>query len=353
MFENGLENKRDITIFSLHDSKDDAKENIYFPSELFRGFSANRFTFIRSAIQKSIDCEIVILSHINLLIIGWMIKKISPHTRVYIFAHGIEIGNISIRKRKMFACCDKIICVSRFTLERIIQMHSIEKQKLEVLNNCLDPFLPAPATTKEILDLREKYGFGENELILFTLARLAAKERYKGYDTVIHTLTALKKNYPLIRYVIGGKYDLEEKKYLDELITETGLQENVFITGFIDEKDLPAWYAAADIFVMPSREEGFGLVFIEAMYYGLPVIAGNRDGSADALCNGELGLLVDPLNREEITAAILQIAGNKSAFIPDREKLLLNFGYQPYRRKLETILFGSTTVQAESIVSMA
>ena len=94
----------------------------------------------------------------------------------------------------------------------------------------------------------------------------------------------------------------------------------------------------ADIYVMPSMKEGFGIVFIEAMNYGLPVIAGNKDGSVDALLNGELGLIVNPLEINEIKIAIEKMIKNKSLFIPDRSKLMTNFSYESYKLKFETIL---------------
>ena len=89
---------------------------------------------------------------------------------------------------------------------------------------------------------------------------------------------------------------------------------------------------------MPSYGEGFGIVFIEAMYYGLPVIAGNKDGSVDALLNGKLGLLVNPDKPEEITLAIKKVIDNKSAFKPDYNLLMQNFSYKVYKEKIEAAL---------------
>jgi glycosyltransferase involved in cell wall biosynthesis len=74
------------------------------------------------------------------------------------------------------------------------------------------------------------------------------------------------------------------------------------------------------------------------MYYGLPVIAGNKDGSVDALCNGELGLLVDPLDTVAIETAIEKILINKNAFMPNRELLMKHFSYEQYKLQLELIL---------------
>jgi glycosyltransferase involved in cell wall biosynthesis len=85
---------------------------------------------------------------------------------------------------------------------------------------------------------------------------------------------------------------------------------------------------------MPSEKEGFGIVFIEAMFYGIPVIAGNIDGSVDALLDGELGSLVNPNNKEEIIGAVKKIATNRPAHLPDHKKLEQHFGYRGYKEKL-------------------
>ena len=116
-----------------------------------------------------------------------------------------------------------------------------------------------------------------------------------------------------------------------------GLKDTVIFTGFIAEEELPAYYKLATIFVMPSKKEGFGIVFTEAMFYGLPVIGGNKDGSVDALCNGELGLMVDPDNITEIIAAIIKVLDNRNAYLPDYDKLMRHFGYTAYKEKLRKV----------------
>ena len=94
----------------------------------------------------------------------------------------------------------------------------------------------------------------------------------------------------------------------------------------------------ADLYVMPSTKEGFGIVFIEAMYYGLPVIACNKDGSADALLNGKLGLLIEPNSAREIELAVNKIINNVDAYKPNHNLLMENFGYDAYKKKLDKIL---------------
>ena len=322
----------------MYDKQQDAFNNRYFPAENFRGFGINKLRFITEMVQAGSKSDVVILSHINLLLVGWLIKKIAPRTKIILLAHGIEIWYpLNARKRKMLQHCDKILAVSSYTRNKIMEVHGLPKEKCAVLNNCLDPFLPLPSLHKKNEALLKKYGFTATDTILMTLTRLSSKERYKGYDKVIEAIANLKIKYPHVKYLIAGSYDSREKAFVDTLINKLEIQNVVVMPGYIPDEELEDHFAMSDMYVMPSRKEGFGIVFIEAMYYGLPVIAGNIDGSADALLHGELGQLVNPDNVEEITIAIANVLENKTSFIPDRNLLMQHFSYEVYKEKLEDI----------------
>jgi len=172
-----------------------------------------------------------------------------------------------------------------------------------------------------------------------TLTRLAARERYKGYDVVIESLQNLRQTNPNLKYLIVGKYDHKEKSRLDKMIAKAGLKEHVIFAGFVADEELADHFNLADIYIMPSEKEGFGIVFIEAMYYNKPVIAGNKDGSTDALLGGKLGLLVNPESIEEVSAAIMRMIKDKEQYLPDRKLLMGNFSYPVYKEKWRDILF--------------
>lgn len=340
LYEFTLTGNAAVGIYSMYDKQSDAAENIYFPSELLRGFSESKVWFIIRSVLKGIKQDTIIMSHINLLLVGWLIKKLSPRTKIVLFAHGIEVWNeLSFFKKRAISCCDVIIPVSNFTSEKIQRLHHVAGDKCKVLNNCLDPFLPLGKEFIEDTDLRVKYGFNKDDKVLLTLSRLSSKERYKGYDRVLEAMVELKEKYPSLKYLLAGSYDEKEKAYLDNLIEKLDLRNVVKIPGFIPEEDLVAHFRMADIYVMPSMKEGFGIVFIEAMNYDLPVIAGNIDGSVDALCNGELGILVDPLSAVAVEKAIDSILQNKDAYKADRKLLLQHFSYTQYKKKIEKILF--------------
>ena len=338
-YEYGLENGSGIHIMSMHDQNKAADNNVYFPKEIFSGFAANKIDFVVEAVSRGCMADVVVISHINLLIAGWFIKKAKPSTKIILIAHGIEIwGELKWSKKNMLSACDEILCVSQFTADKIGAFHNIPASKITVLNNCIDPFLPLPNAGFSEPSLREKYGIAKDDIVLFTLSRLSGRDRYKGYDFVLQAMVSLLKNNKKIKYLLAGSGTNSEKKYIHDLVSENGLSNNVILTGYISEEELREHFLMADIYVMPSTKEGFGIVFIEAMYYGLPVIAGNVDGSTDALLNGKLGLLIEPKNAAAITQAVEKMIVNKVAYIPNHALLMNHFGYDSYKRKLENVL---------------
>ncbi len=325
-------NKR-IKIYSMHDQQSSASDNLYFPMEIFTGFSVHKIRFMRQAVMQGRKSKVIILSHINLLLAAWLIKKLNPSVKIVLFAHGIEVWDpMSNFKRRMLDCCDEIVSVSEYTRNKITDVHKIPAAKCSVLNNCLDPYLPFLKNVVVNPALKKKYNFQDGDKILFTLTRLAARERYKGYDKVMEALVKIERSN--VKYLIAGNYDTEEKEYIDDVIRRLQLKDRVVLAGFIPEEDVAAHFAMSDCYVMPSVKEGFGIVFIEAMYYGLPVIAGNADGSVDALKYGELGLLVNPYNVSEIKDAIEKVLNNKKEFLPDHNILLAHFSYDSYKLKM-------------------
>ena len=324
---------------SMHDDVQEADENIYFPAEIFSGFGARKTLFVINAVKQGRNAEVVLISHINLMLAGWLIKKINPSAKIMLMAHGIEIwGELNQFKRTLLNCCDKILCVSNYTLETIAAKHSLQKSKLAVLNNCLDPFLNNQQKNVEDINFRKKYFFNADDIVLLTLTRLSDKDRYKGYDAVLEAMINLVGQNKHIKYLLAGGYSANEKLFIEKLIKNNGLQNNVVLAGYVPEDELATHFLMADLYVMPSTKEGFGIVFIEAMYYGLPVIAGNTDGSTDALLNGKLGLLIQPNNPQEIEFAVNKIINNKNIYKPNYQLLMENFSYNAYKKKLEKIL---------------
>lgn len=336
-----LKNNWNFELWSAYDKQDDLMAQ-YLPSTNFKGFGVNRAGFVLETIGHSTKPHVAILSHINLAIIGLLIKLINPKCRLWLVAHGIEVWRpLSFFKRIMLKRCDSVICVSNYTKQQMIGRHNLDAGKCIVLNNAIDPFMRLPNTFTKPQSLLQRYGLHDNDLILFSLTRLASTEQYKGYDQVISVLGSLKSKFPQIKYMLSGKYDRQEYIRIKKLIAAHDVSEQVILTGFIDEAELTDHFLLADLFVLPSKKEGFGIVFIEALACGLPVICGDVDGSIDAIRNGELGEAIDPDNLTELNNAITghlqkHIAADTRKNL--QEKCISHFNEHDYMTKLEQLI---------------
>lgn len=325
-------------VYAMHDAAGSVDE-AYFPASVYKGFAGKRLSFVLASLKYGRGADTVLLSHVNLLLVGYLIKLSSPKTKLVLMAHGIEVWEpLHGLKKKMFAAIDLFLPVSRFTAGKLQAVQNVSSDKIKVLNNCLDPFLKHQVNTSLVANLRQRYRFTKDDFILLTVTRLKYSEQYKGYDKVVQALKTVRQLQPNVKYLIVGKYDAEEKARLDAVIAENGLDATVVFTGFAKDEELSAHFALADAYVMPSTGEGFGIVFIEALFYGLPVIAGNVDGSVDALAGGEFGLLVNPYSNEEIVQATFEFYNKAIQYRPDRQNVMRHFGYETYKHKLRLLL---------------
>lgn len=340
LFERTLKGTSNIQIISSHDQQSHSFGNRYFPSEIFTGCSNKRLRFLIVALKHGLKSKQLLLSHINLLPVGWLVKLLNPKVELILVAHGIEVWDIPMGyKAMMLKKCDLIISVSTFTRNEMMKRYSLHQNKLVILNNCLDPFLEAPGNKALAMKMRSQYGLTHQHIVFFTLTRMIASERYKGYDRVIEAMSHLKNVCPLMKYMIGGSYTKTEKLYIDQKIREYDLEGYILFAGFIPEEKLAMHFTMCDYYIMPSYKEGFGIVFIEALYYGLPVIAGNKDGSADALEQGKWGQLIDPFDINAIKLAIKQLYDlPQQSLVTNKKSLLSKFGYDAYKVNLEKIL---------------
>jgi len=177
--------------------------------------------------------------------------------------------------------------------------------KITVLHNALDPYFKKPDVQKNTNYLRKRYGIQKEDQVLVTVTRMSSAEKYKGYDQVLTAMAGIengaKKN---IKYILAGKADASENERISKLIEENQLEKQVIRPGFISDDELQDHYQLADLFIMPSKMEGFGIVLIEAAASEAKVMAGDGDGSKEALQNGKFGQLVDPDNSLLLQAAI-------------------------------------------------
>jgi glycosyltransferase involved in cell wall biosynthesis len=246
--------------------------------------------------------DLIVCGHIHLIPLAVVASKVL-HAQVVLVIHGIEAWKPSTRTlvNRMLSCVTAVIAVSEHTRGRFLAWSGLPRETVRLVPNAIREQLFG-AGPKDA-NLARRFGL-TGRAVLLTLGRLAANERTKGFDEVMETLPRLARRIPEIVYVIAGEGD--DKPRLQRKARALGIADRVVFTGMVREEEKADLYRLADVYVMPSRGEGFGIVLLEAMACGVPVVASKIDGSREAVRNGELGLLVDPDDPAEIEAAVLE-----------------------------------------------
>jgi phosphatidylinositol alpha-1,6-mannosyltransferase len=141
--------------------------------------------------------------------------------------------------------------------------------------------------------------------MVLMVGRLNAAEAYKGHAEVIEAWPAVVARCPAARLTIAGEGD--DRARLETLARSTGVAGSIEFTGFVSNAALERLYERAAIFALPSRGEGFGIVYLEAMAHALPCLASRHDAAGDVVADGATGFLVDQHDREEIAMRIVTL----------------------------------------------
>jgi phosphatidyl-myo-inositol dimannoside synthase len=212
--------------------------------------------------------------------------------KLFLHIHGVEIWEQPSRaRRSALESANCVMCVSRHTRRMVLRYSGASPERAIVVNNTFDVrFQPGDRHRARL-----RLGFDDDTRVLLSVGRLAASERYKGQDRTIDALAGLLANSKQkVVYLVAGEGD--DRSRLETLVRERNLEGVVRFLGHSTESALLDLYQAADLFVMPSTGEGFGIAFIEAMACGTPAIGLSVGGASDALVDGRLGVCVTPEN---------------------------------------------------------
>jgi len=242
--------------------------------------------------------DVVFCGHLNLATLGAAIAR-CLRIPLWLQLYGVEAwGAVGRPRRWATQRASLITAISRFTRRQFLTANVVDPARVRVLPcTFADGFTPGPRPD-HLLDRYRLRG----KKILLTVGRLSAQERRKGHDLVIAALASLSRSHADLVYLVGG--DGEDRAQLADLARALGVADKVVFAGMIRPEELPDHYRLADAFVMPSTQEGFGIVFLEAAASGVPLIGGNRDGSRDALADGAVGIAIDPADPQALVRAI-------------------------------------------------
>ncbi|MBD2345489.1 glycosyltransferase [Anabaena subtropica] len=281
--------------------------------------------------------DLIFSTHPNFSVTAYLLKQLIgiPY---WVAAHGIDAWNIqnpSIKQALKNA--DLILAVSNYTRDRLLQEQNLKPDQVIVLPNTFnaDNFQIAPKPEH----LLKKYGLNPQQPIILTVTRLSqSPQRCKGYDKILQALPQIRQTIPDVHYVLVGEGN--DRPRIEQLISQLQLQDCVTLAGYIPDEKLQDYYNLCDLFAMPSKGEGFGIVHLEALACGKPTLGGNKDGAVDALCQGELGALVDPDDIEAIAQTIIQILQGKYPhslmYQPEelRSQVISRFGFDRFQKSI-------------------
>jgi len=291
--------------------------------------------------------DLIVCGHLNFAPVAYLLNKLLG-TPYWILVYGVDAWDVdSPYKQLALKTAEKIISISNYTSDRLLLEQGLHPSKVSLLPVTFDvgklKIKPKPAY------LLDRHTLKDGQPIILTVARLADDEQYKGYDQVIRAIPLMQKKLPDVHYVLVGKG--RDQARVEALIESLSLRDCVTLAGFVSDDEICDYYNLCDVFAMPSKGEGFGIVYLEALACGKPTVGGNQDGAIDALCNGELGILVDPDNVEEIANVLAEILQGESKhpiiYQPEilRKKVDEIYGLEKFQANLLTLLeefgFGS------------
>jgi phosphatidyl-myo-inositol dimannoside synthase len=256
---------------------------------------------LRTALVQPVD--LVFCGHLFTAPLAALIARFKG-AKLIVQTHGIEAwSRPSKLQRAAVEQADLVLSVSRHTRAAVLSWATIAPERVLVVPNTVrEMFTPGDGSAQ-----RAALGLGGKQVLL-TVGRMHSRERYKGHDRVIAAIPELVKKGNDICYLIVGEGD--DRTRLEALTIKLGLSDRVKFLGAIEPQTLLEMYRAADLFVMPSTGEGFGVSFLEAMASGTPALGLDVAGARDALGEGELGTAV---SEDEVPSAIARLLNEPNA----------------------------------------
>jgi glycosyltransferase involved in cell wall biosynthesis len=304
------------------------------------GYAGSKVQFALAALRAAGRRPgLVFALHPHLAPIVWAMKARGRKFRSIVFTHGVEVWQpLGWPRGAALRRADLVIGPSADTVQNLISEQRILPGKVQRLPWGLDPDFEARVAAAAALS--PPPGFPRTGRVILTVGRWNPAERYKGADTLIAALPRALKAAPDTSLVLVGNGD--DRPRLEHLARDLGVSEHAHFLFGLTPEQLYACYTNCDVFALPSRGEGFGLVFLEAMACGKPVIGGAHGGIPDIVDNGVTGLLVPHGDPERLAEALESLINNpsraKEMGARGKDRLAKSFSFAQFQLHLTQIL---------------
>lgn len=288
----------DVEAFSLNDLSHGLPADFELPKGFeWHGFDRARVGLVWKLLRRLLAAQphLVLFTHVHLAGLAGLVRMAAPRARIAVLGHGVEVWKkLGVQIAHGLRLADAVVAPSEFTRARMVEVNRVAPERMTVIAHGL-----SSDWVKTFAKVKPASRAGHT---LLSVTRLARADTQKGVDVVLRAMPEILRRCPEARYAIVG--DGNGRTTLEQMAASLGIAGRVEFRGELSSEALCRAYQEADVFVLPSQQEGFGLVFLEAMYSGLPVV-GVRSGSApNVVEDGVTGILVAPGNEQQIVSAV-------------------------------------------------
>lgn len=292
-----------VTSLTLNDAASPSDRLHLYSNRRLNGHHASnrhKIRFVIHAMALGRQADWMICGHLGQLIAARLAKIINPTLRYAVVAHGIEVWRpCGLVERWALHGATRILCISEYTRRQLLRfVPGLDPARLLIVPNTLDPGL-AEAAPQQIS--------ATTSSTILAVGRLSRSDAYKGFDCLIEAMPAVCRQFPTAKLRIVGTGDDLERLQLLALQYKVG--SAVVFIGSIADCHLAREYAGCSLFALPSRCEGFGLVYLEAMIRGKACIGARAGGTTEVL-TPETGRLVEYGDIPSLAEAIIDLLRN-------------------------------------------
>ena len=205
--------------------------------------------------------DLIICGHINF---SPLAAKIFNLLKIpyWVIVYGIDAWNIEDQSKiNGLKSAQKIVSIGEYTRDRIVAEQNISPDLIPLLPVTFDATQFTVKPKPEYL--LDRYKLAPEHPVILTVTRLASGDRYKGYDQILQALPAIRRQIPNICYLLVGKGN--DRDRIEAMVDDLGVRDCVIFAGFVPDRELADYYNLCDLFAMPSKGEGFGIVYLEAL----------------------------------------------------------------------------------------
>ena len=307
MSEYAASHKMESRFLSLNDTQELHRMRVGDREFVFTGADRGKLKFAANAMRAARRRpKLVLAAHPNLAPLVRYMRLLAPRMKSIVCTHGIEVWEpLSSSRRNALCRATLVLSPSRATADHLINVQGVAHDRIRVLPWALDPDFATRFTGAFPSPLPADFPPGR---VILSVGRWLATERYKGMDTLILAMSRLLLRWPDLQLAIVGSGD--DRGWLEHVARDSGVQRHVhFLTG-ISYGELSACYEAAEIFALPSRGEGFGFVYLEAMAHGKPVIGGAHGGAPEVIQDGVTGYVVQHGDTVQLATSLDALLSN-------------------------------------------